>query len=143
MSLLSAIPVRNFPSALSKGLSPLSAPRINGSGLLIIGCASLFLALATASECHSITHIPSLIYGLVLWGWWGVVASTLWQIGPKKPSLLQLSMLNMALHSFGLGDPRSAPRAARQSQPLYPRVEDTGPCSHGSDGPGNSESLRA
>jgi hypothetical protein len=98
MSLLSAIPVRNFPSALSKGLPPLSTPRINSSGLLFIGCASFFLALATASECRSITHIPSLIYGLVLWGWWGLIASTLWLIGTKKPALLQLSMSRIALH---------------------------------------------
>lgn len=98
MSLLNAIPVRNFPSALSKDQPLSSAPRIHLSGLLIIGAASLFLALATASECHSITHIPSLIYGLVLWGWWGLIASTLWQIGTKGPSLLQLSMSRIALH---------------------------------------------
>lgn len=67
-------------------------------GLLIIGSASLILALVTAEECHSITHIPSLIYGLVLWGWWGVVAGALWQMGPKMPSLLRLSTLNLALH---------------------------------------------
>jgi len=67
-------------------------------GLLIIGAASLILALATAQECHSVTHFPSLLYGLVLWGWWGVVAGTLWQLGPKMPSLLRLSPLRIALH---------------------------------------------
>jgi sensor histidine kinase YesM len=64
---------------------------------LVIGAASLFLAAATAVECHSITHIPSLLYGLVLWGWWGILASTLWQVGPGSP-LLSLSKWNMVLH---------------------------------------------
>ena len=42
------------------------------------------LALATASECHSITYLPSLRYGALLWGWWGVIASVLWRWG--KPT---------------------------------------------------------
>ncbi len=71
--------------------------RIFARGPLVIGAASLFLAAATAVECHSITHIPSLLYGLVLWGWWGILASTLWQVGPGS-SLLSLSKWNMALH---------------------------------------------
>lgn len=98
MSLLSAVPIRNFPSALSNSLPPSSTPRIHRGGLLIIGTSSLLLALATASECHSITHIPSLIYGLVLWGWWGLIASTLWLIGSRGPALLQLSMSRITLH---------------------------------------------
>jgi Histidine kinase len=67
-------------------------------GLLIIGSASLILALVTAEECHSITHLPSLIYGLVLWGWWGLIAGTLWQLGPKMPTLLNFSPLRIAVH---------------------------------------------
>jgi LytS/YehU family sensor histidine kinase len=65
---------------------------------LAIGCASLLLALVTANECQSITHIPSLLYGLILWGWWGIIASVLWQAGPKLPSLLNHSLPNIALH---------------------------------------------
>jgi len=67
-------------------------------GLLIIGAASTILALVTAEECQSITHIPSLLYGVVLWGWWGLIAGGLWQMGPKMPSLLRPSALNIALH---------------------------------------------
>lgn len=68
------------------------------SGLLTIGSASLILALVTAEECHSITHLPSLLYGLVLWGWWGVIAGALWQLGPKMPLLLRLRPSRIALH---------------------------------------------
>ncbi len=72
--------------------------RIFSSGPLIFAAATLVLSLGTAIECHSITHVPSLIYGLVLWGWWGVTASILWHIGPGGSSLLKLSRRNMALH---------------------------------------------
>jgi signal transduction histidine kinase len=68
------------------------------AGPVIIASASLILALVTAQECQSITHIPSLLYGLVLWGWWGLIAGVLWQMGPKMPSLLRPSALNVALH---------------------------------------------
>src|SRR5579862_4477163 len=67
-------------------------------GLIVIGSAAQILALVTARECHSISHLPSLLYGLVLWGWWGVVASVLWQLGPKMPSLLRFSPPRIALH---------------------------------------------
>jgi sensor histidine kinase YesM len=79
------------------------SPRVTGGralpgGQLVIGLASLILALVTAEECHSITHLPSLLYGIVLWGWWGLIAGVIWQMGPKMPSLLRLSTFNLALH---------------------------------------------
>jgi len=56
-------------------------------GLLVIGLSSVLLALATASECHSIFYPPSLLYGLVLWGWWGCIGSVLWSGGFRKPGI--------------------------------------------------------
>jgi hypothetical protein len=38
-------------------------------GFAVIAFTSLALALATASECQSVLHLPSLYYGLVLWAW--------------------------------------------------------------------------
>jgi signal transduction histidine kinase len=67
---------------------------------MIFATASLVLALGTAIECHSITHLPSLLYGLILWGWWGIAASILWQAGLGGSSLLRLSRRNMALHGL-------------------------------------------
>ncbi|MGB6688036.1 MAG: histidine kinase [Terracidiphilus sp.] len=73
---------------------------IFSSGPLIIGAAALILSLGTAIECRSITHLPSLIYGLILWGWWGIIASILWRTGSGGSSLLKLSRRNMALHGL-------------------------------------------
>jgi len=56
------------------------------------------LALATASECHSITHLPSLLYGAVLWGWWAVIASALWKLGQKTKCVENLSSRRVSLH---------------------------------------------
>src|SRR5260370_6372275 len=72
--------------------------RVHQSGMLLVGVAVLILALVTANECHSITHLPSLLYGFTLWGWWGFIAVALWKIGPRMPALLRLSPPNMTLH---------------------------------------------
>ncbi len=48
--------------------------RIFSSGPLIIAAASLVLSLGTAIECGSNAHVPLLIYGLILWEWWGITA---------------------------------------------------------------------
>lgn len=55
--------------------------RINA--YVVIFSVATMLALATASECHSITHLPSLLYGVVLWEWWALVASALWMRGKR------------------------------------------------------------
>ncbi|HKD59237.1 MAG TPA: histidine kinase [Terracidiphilus sp.] len=92
MSLLTAVPARpNFFSTQPKEprLSSPSSTRLRGT--LLIGSASLILALATATECKSVTHLPSLLYGLILWGWWGIIASTLWLTGLRSPSALHRS----------------------------------------------------
>jgi sensor histidine kinase YesM len=64
---------------------------------MTIGLTSGGLALATASECGSITHVPSLIYGIVLWGWWGCMAAGLWILGVRRPSALQFSFRSSSL----------------------------------------------
>ena len=98
MSLLTAVPARpNFTSSLSEQPRPSSPFSIQLRGTLLIGTASFILALATAMECHSITHLPSLLYGLVLWGWWGIIASTLWLTGLKSSSVLHRSLPAIAL----------------------------------------------
>jgi sensor histidine kinase YesM len=56
------------------------------------------LALATASECHSITHLPSLLYGAVLWGWWALIASILWRVGQKIHCVPSLSLRSISIH---------------------------------------------
>jgi hypothetical protein len=51
---------------------------------------TLALTLVTAAECHSITSLPSLRYGLVLSGWWGAIALVVWRLGQWKPRYLQI-----------------------------------------------------
>ncbi len=72
------------------------APRFNAY-LAIFSLAGA-LALATASECHSVTYPPSLMYGAVLWGWWGCIASAMWKLGGRAPSALNFSWKTIPLH---------------------------------------------
>jgi LytS/YehU family sensor histidine kinase len=48
-------------------------------------------------ECHSITHLPSLIYGLIFWGWWGAIATTFWLAGLKSSFTLPRTFFALAL----------------------------------------------
>ena len=103
MSLTTAVSTHlDLRSAQVDGHRP-SARRVQMKGLLLIGSASLILALATANECHSITHLPSLIYGLVLWGWWGLIASAFWLAGPRLSSPQNRSLRSLAFHILVAG----------------------------------------
>lgn len=66
------------------------------TGHLVIAGTSLVLALGTAQECQSVAHIPSLLYGIILWGWWGLVAALLWKAAPRQSALMRLSFAGMA-----------------------------------------------
>ena len=72
--------------------------RMRMLGLMVIGASSLLLALATANECHSIFHPPSLLYGLVLWGWWGCIGGTLWSGGFRKPGIVGFAPAALVTH---------------------------------------------
>jgi sensor histidine kinase YesM len=80
----------------------LSIPRdgIRLNGQFVIFALSIVLALVTASECQSITHWQSLLYGSVLWGWWGIIASAVWKFGPRISFLSSVSPRAIALHAF-------------------------------------------
>jgi len=71
--------------------------RIHLGGYVVISFVATMLALATANECQSITHLPSLVYGIVLWGWWGVIASALWELGARKPAVSSFSVKAIAI----------------------------------------------
>jgi sensor histidine kinase YesM len=70
------------------------------NGHVVIFSVALALALVTASECRSITHLPSLLYGLALWGWWACVASALWKIGQRVPLMSSLTPVITSAHVF-------------------------------------------
>jgi sensor histidine kinase YesM len=80
-----------------------SSPAVKGrklwwNGHVAIFSLALALALFTANECYSITHIPSLLYGLALWVWWACVASALWKIGERVPLISSLTPMTGATH---------------------------------------------
>ena len=92
MSLLTAVPARSVPSASFEHSRQSFRSSIQLRGALLISGASLILVLGTAMECRSITHLPSLIYGLVLWSWWAIIASTFWITGLKSSRVLPRSL---------------------------------------------------
>ena len=67
-------------------------------GGAIIFSLSAILALVTASECQSVTHLPSLVYGVVLWGWWGMIASIFWKAGKRFPAASSFSLKTTSVH---------------------------------------------
>jgi signal transduction histidine kinase len=79
---------RDLRSPRGRSSDPEPMVRIHAHGVAVIALVSLALAGATASECHSILYFPSVLYGLVLWGWWGFLAATLWTLGFKTPAVL-------------------------------------------------------
>jgi hypothetical protein len=88
-------PVRETPST---ALSSNAGIHLNGD--IVIFSLAFALALVTASECQSITHLPALRYGAVLWGWWGCVASVAWRIGRRVPLMSSFSHKAIAVHVF-------------------------------------------
>jgi hypothetical protein len=68
------------------------------SGYVVISSIATVLALATANECQSITHIPSVLYGAVLWGWWGFVASALWKVDGRTSAVSTFSAKAISIH---------------------------------------------
>jgi sensor histidine kinase YesM len=88
--------------AIVRGRESSTSPR-PGAGLRLNGHAVIFtlatvLALATASECHSITYPPSLMYGAVLWGWWGCVTSAMWKLSQRVPLASSFSPKAISAH---------------------------------------------
>ena len=71
-------------TAFARASASFAPVRKGLNAYLLISFSSLALALTTASECKSIAHLPSLLYGVVLWGWWGIFASTIWAFGRRS-----------------------------------------------------------
>ncbi|MBB5057970.1 hypothetical protein HDF16_002676 [Granulicella aggregans] len=78
-----------------RAITPLSRD-LNGYAVIVPFAA--ILAFATAAECGSVTHPASLVYGAVLWGWWGTLACLLWKLAPRLPIVSGLSVKMILLH---------------------------------------------
>lgn len=89
-----------LPTRLDSSAPAPAPPRLAGpiNGYLIVVPVATVLALLTAVECGSITHVPSLIYGAVLWGWWSLIAVAGWKLAERFPPLSNLSLRTIAIH---------------------------------------------
>jgi sensor histidine kinase YesM len=63
----------------------------------VIFSVATVLGLATAAECHSITYLPSLLYGAVLWLWWGCIASGMWKLSTRLPFASNFSLKTISI----------------------------------------------
>jgi Histidine kinase len=82
----------------AKEAAPSVSRHLNGY-VMILSLAAI-LALATAEECGgSVMRPASLIYGAVLWGWWGTIACVLWKLAPRLPIVSALSVKTLLLHA--------------------------------------------
>lgn len=102
MQIRSSTAERNEVPPSDAGLA-LSTPSSREGGLRLNAHIAVFavatgLALATASECQSITHIPSLMYGAVLWLWWAVIASAMWKLSQRVPAVTSFSAKTIVPH---------------------------------------------
>ncbi len=70
--------------------------RLNGHAVIFSVAAAL--ALATAAECQSVLHRPSLIYGAVLWLWWACIASAMWKVSQRIPFASSFSAKAISIH---------------------------------------------
>jgi sensor histidine kinase YesM len=78
--------------------SPGGHPGLRLNGHAVIFSVATVLGLATAEECHSITYLPSLLYGAVLWLWWACVASGMWKVSQRVPFASSFTRRAIAIH---------------------------------------------
>jgi sensor histidine kinase YesM len=97
MSTFTAVP-DSMPA--SSGVKNSSTPRrgLRLNGHAVIFSVATFLGLATAAECHSITYLPSLLYGAVLWLWWACIASAMWKVSQRLPFASSFSVKAVSIH---------------------------------------------
>jgi sensor histidine kinase YesM len=97
MSTFTAVPESMQASAgVKDSSSPQRGLRLNGHA--VIFSVATVLGLATAAECHSITYLPSLLYGAVLWLWWACIASAMWKVSQRLPFASSFSVKAVSIH---------------------------------------------
>jgi two-component sensor histidine kinase len=82
------------------------ASTLHARGVLCVIAASMVLAIATANECHGYVKslhpftpfAPSLLFGTVMWLWWGGIAVGMWRWAQHKPAVLRFSFRSISLH---------------------------------------------
>lgn len=93
-----ASPVGGVSTHAEGSPGPHAVLRLNGH--VVIFSVATVLGLATAAECHSITYLPSLLYGAVLWLWWACIASGMWKLSRWLPFASSFSPEAIGMHLF-------------------------------------------
>jgi len=83
-------PISGDGAGIEDNASQPAGLRLNGHA--VIFSLAAVLGLATAAECHSVTSLPSLFYGGVLWLWWGCIASGMWKLSKRLPFASHFSL---------------------------------------------------
>lgn len=110
LSFSSRAPQRTATSEASTVL-PIyqSLPRIiRFPGVFLIFPVAGVLAFVTAGQCHAtlerfdphVSFIPSLIFGAVMWVWWGLFAACLWIMSRRYPWIVAFNQKGLLFHSF-------------------------------------------
>lgn len=77
---------------------PSKKPGFRVDGYLAMFSLAGLLGLATAVECSSITHLPSLMYGGVFWLWWACLAAAMWEVSKRFPQVTSFSPAAICAH---------------------------------------------
>lgn len=89
---------QGLSAAESKTGTPSTKSKLRVNGYLAMFSLAGVLALATASECSSITHLPSLMYGAVFWLWWAGLAAAMWELSKRFPLVTSFSPATIGAH---------------------------------------------
>lgn len=74
--------------------------------MIVVFAASGILSVITANECHSyftaqhsdVSYVPSLMFGMMMWLWWGAITLGIWWSARRHPNVLSFSHQSILLH---------------------------------------------
>jgi hypothetical protein len=78
---------------------------LHGRGVLVVSALAFILAGITASGCHAyftmhnvpVSIVPSILFGVVMWLWWGLIACLMWLGAHRHPGILAFSVPTIIL----------------------------------------------
>jgi len=71
---------------------------VHVNGFVVLVSLAGILALVTATECQPTINFPSLAYGVVIWAWWVLIASAVWKLGIRRPSVTSFTTKTVSIH---------------------------------------------
>jgi len=89
--------------AAKEGVSSLT---LSARGAIALLTLSIIFGGVTANECHNALLVrsrdaaimPSALFGMAMWLWWGCIAALLWLVAQRSPSVLRFTGRSLILH---------------------------------------------